>query len=135
MKVQVPSSGSRNLKILSIQFNLSQINNFPCNTWTNEIRKDKGLLNLLKKQLKEAEIVFRHEQGNLNDIEHEWTSMSGSSWWRNLGKSLTSWPQSSAKMAAGNVLSNPIVIIFIIVLLCIIYQIVIMCKIKNIIKR
>ncbi|XP_069587049.1 uncharacterized protein [Ranitomeya imitator] len=133
--VNITSIGSRNLKILPIQFNLSQINNFPWNMWTNEIKKDKGLLNLLTKQLKEAEIVFRHEQGNLNDIEHEWTSMSGSSWWKNLGKSVNSWSQSSAKMAVGNVLSNPIVIIFIIVLLCIIYQIIIMCKIKNIYKK
>ncbi|CAJ0965986.1 unnamed protein product [Ranitomeya imitator] len=111
--INITLIGSR--KILPIQFNLSQINIFPWNMWTNEIKKDKGLLNLLTKQLKEAEIVFRHEQGNLNDIEHEWTSMSGASWWRNLGKSVTSWSQSSAKMAAGNVLSNPIVIIFIIV--------------------
>ncbi|XP_077155240.1 uncharacterized protein LOC143817633 [Ranitomeya variabilis] len=116
--INITLIGSRNLKILPIQFNLSQINNFPWNMWTNAIKKDKGLLNLLTKQLKEAEIVFRHEQGNLNDIEHEWTSMSGSSWWENLGKSVTSWTQSSMKMAVGNVLSNPIVIIFIIVLLC-----------------
>ncbi|CAJ0968385.1 unnamed protein product [Ranitomeya imitator] len=109
--INITSIGSRNLKILPIQFNLSQINNFPWNMWTNEIKKDKGLLNLLTKQLKEAEIVFRHEQGNLNDIEHEWTSMSGSSWWKNLGKSVNSWSQSSAKMAVGNVLSNPIVIV------------------------
>ncbi|CAJ0954384.1 unnamed protein product [Ranitomeya imitator] len=133
--INITLIGSRNLKILLLQFSLSQINNFPWDKWRNEIKKDKGLLNLLTKQLKEAEIVFRHEQGNLNDIEHDWTSMSGSSWWRNLGKSVTSWSQSSAKMAAGNVLSNPIVIIFIIVLLCIIYQIVIMSKIKNIYKK
>ncbi|XP_073522074.1 uncharacterized protein [Phyllobates terribilis] len=62
-----------------------------------------------------AEIVFRHEQGNLNYVEHEWTSMSASSWWKNLGRSVTSWSQSSAKMAAGNVLTNPIIIIFILV--------------------
>ncbi|XP_073426622.1 uncharacterized protein [Dendrobates tinctorius] len=133
--INITSIGSRRLKILPIQFNLSQVNKFPWDLWTNEIKKDKGLLNLLTKQLKEAEIVFRHEQGNLNDIEHEWTSMSGSSWWRNLGKSVTSWSQSSAKMAAGNVLSNPIVILFIIVLLCIIYQIIIMCKIRRIYKN
>ncbi|XP_073537874.1 uncharacterized protein [Phyllobates terribilis] len=114
--INITSIGTRNLKIFPIQFNLSQINNFPWDMWTNEIKKDKGLLT---KQLKEAEIVFRHEQGHLSDIEHEWTSMSGSSWWKNLGRSVTSWSQSSAKMAAGNVLTNPIIIIFILVLLCI----------------
>ncbi|CAJ0962939.1 unnamed protein product [Ranitomeya imitator] len=85
--INITLIGSRNLKILPIQFNLSQINNFPWNMWTNEIKKDNDVLT---KQLKEAEIVFRHEQENLNDIEDEWTSMSGASWWRNLGKSVTS---------------------------------------------
>ncbi|CAJ0953137.1 unnamed protein product, partial [Ranitomeya imitator] len=65
--INITLIGSRNLKNLQIQFNLSQINHFPWDMWTNEIKKVKGLLNLLTKQLKEAEIVFRHEQGNLND--------------------------------------------------------------------
>ncbi|XP_073518406.1 uncharacterized protein [Phyllobates terribilis] len=133
--INITSIGTRNLKILPIQFNLSQINNFPWDMWTNEIKKDKGLLNLLTKQLKEAEIVFRHEQGRLNDIEHEWTSMSGSSWWKNLGKSVTSWSQSSAKMVAGNILTNPIIILFILIFLCIFYQILITYKIKKIYKK
>ncbi|KAM4038383.1 uncharacterized protein ACNLHF_016701 [Anomaloglossus baeobatrachus] len=36
------------------QLNLSQINDFPWDMWTSEIKKDKGLLDLLTKQLKEA---------------------------------------------------------------------------------
>ncbi|KAM4026849.1 uncharacterized protein ACNLHF_022715 [Anomaloglossus baeobatrachus] len=60
--LNITSIAKRNLTTFPIQFNLSQINDFPWDMWTSEIKKDKGLLDLLTKQLKEAEIIFRHEQ-------------------------------------------------------------------------
>ncbi|KAM4048898.1 uncharacterized protein ACNLHF_018729 [Anomaloglossus baeobatrachus] len=131
----ITSIGKRNLTAFPIQFNLSQINDFPWDMWTSEIKKDKGLLDLLTKQLKEAEIIFRHEQGELNDIEHEWNGMSGRTWWRSFGKSVHSWSQSSFQSAVGNVLFNPIIIIFLLVLMCIIYQVFVMCRIQKIYKN
>ncbi|KAM4011816.1 uncharacterized protein ACNLHF_005653 [Anomaloglossus baeobatrachus] len=131
----ITSIGKRNLTAFPIQFNLSQINDFPWDMWTSEIKKDKGLLDLLTKQLKEAEIIFRHEQGELSDIEHEWNGMSGRTWWRSFGKSVHSWSQSSFQSAVGNVLFNPIIIIFLLVLMCIIYQVFVMCRIQKIYKN
>ncbi|KAM4034655.1 LOW QUALITY PROTEIN: uncharacterized protein ACNLHF_021322 [Anomaloglossus baeobatrachus] len=131
----ITSIGKRNLTAFPIQFNLSQINDFPWDMWTSEIKKDKGLLDLLTKQLKEAEIIFRHEQGELNDIEHEFTAMSGKTWWKSFGKSVHTWSQSSIQTAVGNVLFNPIIIIFLLVLMCIIYQVFVMCRIQKIYKN
>ncbi|KAM4031923.1 LOW QUALITY PROTEIN: uncharacterized protein ACNLHF_019308 [Anomaloglossus baeobatrachus] len=128
----ITSIGKRNLTAFPIQFNLSQINDFPWDMWTSEIKKDKGLLDLLTKQLKEAEIIFRHEQGELSDIEHKWNGMSGRTWWKSFGKSVHSWSQSSFQSAVGNVLFNPIIIIFLLVLMCIIYQVFVMCRIQKI---
>ncbi|KAM4043897.1 uncharacterized protein ACNLHF_014194 [Anomaloglossus baeobatrachus] len=95
----ITSIGKRNLTAFPIQFNLSQINDFPWDMWTSEIKKDKGLLDLLMKQLKEAEIIFRHEQGELNDIEHEFNAMSGRTWWKSFGKSVHTWSQKSIQTA------------------------------------
>ncbi|KAM4033142.1 uncharacterized protein ACNLHF_020146 [Anomaloglossus baeobatrachus] len=131
----ITSIGKRNLTAFPIQFNLSQINDFPWDMWTSEIKKDKGFLDLLTKQLKEAEIIFRHEQGELSDIEHEWNGMSGRTWWKSFGKSVHSWSQSSFQSAVGNVLFNPIIIIFLLVLMCIIYQVFVMCRIQKIYKN
>ncbi|KAM4043713.1 LOW QUALITY PROTEIN: uncharacterized protein ACNLHF_013976 [Anomaloglossus baeobatrachus] len=131
----ITSIGKRNLTAFPIQFNLSQINDFPWDMWTSEIKKDKGLLDLLTKQLKEAEIIFRHEQGELNDIEHKWNEMSGRTWWKSFGKSVQTWSQSSVQTAVRNVLFNPIIIIFLLVLVCIIYQVFVMCRIQKIYKN
>ncbi|KAM4012489.1 uncharacterized protein ACNLHF_004843 [Anomaloglossus baeobatrachus] len=130
----ITSIGKRNLTAFPIQFNLSQINDFPWDMWTSEIKKDKGLLDLLTKQLKDAEIIFRHEQGELNDIEHEWNGMSGRTW-KSFGKSVHCWSQSSFQTAVGNVLFNPIIIIFLLVLMCIFYQVFVMCTIQKIYKN
>ncbi|KAM4015289.1 uncharacterized protein ACNLHF_001942 [Anomaloglossus baeobatrachus] len=131
----ITSIGKRNLMAFPIQFNLSQINDFPWDMWTSEIKKDKGLLDLLTKQLKEAEIIFRHEQGELTDIEHEFMAMSGKTWWKSFRKSVHTWSQSSFQSAVGNVLFNPIIIIFLLVLMCIIYQVFVMCRIQKIYKN
>ncbi|KAM4045824.1 relaxin receptor 2 isoform 1-T2 [Anomaloglossus baeobatrachus] len=131
----ITSIGKRNLTAFPIQFNLSQINDFLWDMWTSEIKKDKGLLDLLTKQLKEAEIIFRHEQGELSDIEHEWNGMSGRTWWKSFSTSVHSWSKSSFQSAVGNVLFNPIIIIFLLVLMCIIYQVFVMCRIQKIYRN
>ncbi|KAM3932715.1 uncharacterized protein RB166_005735 [Leptodactylus fuscus] len=131
-RFNISSIASSYLRTLPVQYNLSQVDKFPWKMWTEEIVKDKGLLDALTRQLKVAEIVFKHQQGQLDDIEHEWSTMSGSSWWGKFKKSVDVWSKSSAKMAVGNVLSNPIVIIFMFVVVCILYQIFIMCRIKRI---
>ncbi|XP_069830207.1 uncharacterized protein [Dendropsophus ebraccatus] len=134
-KISVTSIPTEHLRALPIQLNLTQVNQFPWQQWTEEIKKDKGLLEVLQKQLQNADITFQHQQGQLEQILHEWDQMSGYSWWKNLKKSVNMWSKTSVNSAAGNILSNPIVIISILVLLCIIYQIFLMYRMKKLYSK
>lgn len=134
-RVNITSISNEKLQSLPVQFNLSQIDHFPWGIWTEEIRKDKGLLSILTEQLKEADILFKHQQGKLDEIEHEWTGMSGSSWWGRFKQSVSVWSNTSTKSTVLNVISNPIVIIFIVLLLCIIYQVFIMFRIRKLYRQ
>ncbi|XP_044146326.1 uncharacterized protein LOC122934726 [Bufo gargarizans] len=131
-RLNISSINTNQLKTLPIQFNLAQIDKFPWDKWTEEIKKDKGLLKILNEQVKEAEIAFNHHQGQLSELEPEWNTMSGTSWWGKFKKSVNMWTKSSAQTAVGNTLSHPIIIIiFIVISLCVIYQIFIMYKIRK----
>lgn len=106
----------RNVGVLPIQYNISQVDEFQWKEWADIIQKDKGLLIALSEELQKAEIIFKHEQGNLKVIEHEWSEMSANSWWSNLNKTVSVWGNTSVTTAAGNILLHPIVIIFIIMI-------------------
>ncbi|XP_069834024.1 uncharacterized protein [Dendropsophus ebraccatus] len=134
-RYNVSSITTEYLRPLPVQFNLTQIDHFPWEEWTNEIKKDKGLLNLLNQQLKTAEIVFQHQQGQLNQIQHEWDEMAGSRWWKNLKKSVDMWSESSTQKAVFNILTHPIVIIAIIVFLCVLYQLFVLWKVRKVYKK
>lgn len=74
----------KNISALPTQYNISQIDEFPWEEWANVIHKDKGLLIALAKELQNAEILFKHEQGNLQEISHQWSEFSGSNWWKKI---------------------------------------------------
>ncbi|XP_040207032.1 uncharacterized protein LOC120941523 [Rana temporaria] len=125
----------RNVSVSPTLYNLSQIDEFPWREWVNIIQKDQGLLMALAKELRNAEISFKHEQGNLQEVVHQWSTLTGSSWWHQFKNSISIWGKTSITSAAGNILSHPIVIIFIIIMLCIIYQLFLMFRMKKLYKQ
>lgn len=125
----------KNISALPTQYNISQIDEFPWEEWANVIQKDKGLLIALAKELQNAEILFKHEQGNLQEISHQWSEFSGSNWWKKFSNSVSIWGKTSITSAAGNILSHPIVILFIIIMLFIIFQLCLMFRMKKLYYR
>lgn len=142
IRINITNMSMKNVSVLPIQYNISQVNDFPWQEWANIVQKDKGLLLELSKELQQAEIIFKHEQGNLKEIEHEWSEFSGHSWWSKFKHTVSMWGKTSVTSAAGNIIIHPFVILLIIIIVCIMFQIVIMIKmnrfhkvIKNEIKK
>ncbi|KAM5171943.1 LOW QUALITY PROTEIN: uncharacterized protein ACMZJ9_004766 [Mantella aurantiaca] len=131
IRVNITNMLRRNITSLPLQYNISQVDEFPWKEWANIIQKDRGLLITLSEELRHAEIIFKHEQGNLREVEHEWTEFSGKSWWSKIKNAATVWGKTSVTSAAGNILLHPIVIIFIIIILCILFQICLMFRMKR----
>ncbi|KAM5148098.1 uncharacterized protein ACMZJ9_011765 [Mantella aurantiaca] len=131
IRVNITNMLRRNITSLPLQYNISQVDEFPWKEWANIIQKDRGLLIALSEELRHAEIIFKHEQGNLREVEHEWTEFSGKSWWSKIKNAATVWGKTSVTSAAGNILLHPIVIIFIIIILCILFQICLMFRMKR----
>ncbi|XP_068115043.1 uncharacterized protein [Hyperolius riggenbachi] len=76
LRINITSLISEDVDSLPIQYNVSQINEFPWDKWTQEIIKDKGLLLTLTKELHAAEIKFNHQQGILENVEHDFITFS-----------------------------------------------------------
>ncbi|XP_077349430.1 uncharacterized protein LOC143997614 [Lithobates pipiens] len=125
----------KNISALPTQYNISQIDEFPWEKRANIIQKDQGLLIALAKELQNAEVLFKHEQGNLQEISHQWSEFSGSNWWKRFSNSVSMWGKTSITSAAGNILSHPIVIIFIIIMLFLIFQLCLMFRMKKLYNR
>ncbi|XP_040190245.1 uncharacterized protein LOC120921812 [Rana temporaria] len=134
IRVNLTNILMRDVGALPVQYNISQVDEFPWKEWADIIQKDKGLLIALSEELHKADIVFKHEQGKLKVIEHEWSALSSNSFWVNFKKTISVWGNTSVVTAAGNILLHPIVIIFIIMVLCILFQICIMIKMKQFYK-
>ncbi|XP_041447291.1 uncharacterized protein LOC121403669 [Xenopus laevis] len=126
--VNIPQILTTDIASNPFQFNISLTNEFPWLEWAKQIQKDEGLLHMLKKRLQKTEIIFQHEQGKLKEIEHEYSEMSGSSWWRKMTKSVNMWSKTSVGTAVGNILIHPLVILLLIILFCIGLQMFVMCK-------
>lgn len=134
IRVNLTNMLMRNVSVLPIQYNISQVDDFPWKEWADIIQKDKGLLIALSEELQKAEIVFKHEQGNLQGIENDWTKFSGQSLWSNFKNTVSMWGKTSVTTAVGNILLHPLVIIFIIMILCILFQICIMIRMRQFYK-
>lgn len=63
----------KNISALPTQYNISPIDEFPWEEWSNVIQKDKGLLIALAKEVQNAELLFKNEQGNLQEIAHQFS--------------------------------------------------------------
>ncbi|KAM9292274.1 uncharacterized protein PAF06_018973 [Gastrophryne carolinensis] len=81
IKINISTILNREIKSFPPKFNISQLDEFPWQEWTVELIKDRGFLKALQTEIKQAEIVFKHEQGVLQSIQHDWSSFSGASWW------------------------------------------------------
>ncbi|XP_017952040.2 uncharacterized protein LOC108648307 [Xenopus tropicalis] len=131
VRIPVPKYLSRDVNSIPIQFNLSQVSEFPWKEWAARLEQDQGLLHSLHKQLHEAEVIFQHEQGNLELIEHDLSGMSGMTWWKKFSKSVQSWSHTSAGTAATNFMLHPFIILLCVCLICIFMQVCLICKTKS----
>ncbi|KAM9308923.1 LOW QUALITY PROTEIN: uncharacterized protein PAF06_011573 [Gastrophryne carolinensis] len=86
IKINITTILNREIKSFPPKFNISQLDEFPWQEWTVELIKDRGFLKALQTEIKQAEIVFKHEQGVLQSIQHDWSSFSGASWWSKFKK-------------------------------------------------
>ncbi|XP_041428791.1 uncharacterized protein LOC121397044 [Xenopus laevis] len=133
--INIPQFHVKDINVVPIQFNLTVVNEFPWFEWAKQIQEDKGLLYNLQKQLQEAEIIFQHEEGKLKAIEHEYSEMSGSTWWRKMVKSVNMWAKTSTGTVVSNILFHPLIIVFILAIGCIVIQLFLVCRVRCMYKR